>query len=231
VRYRDLIRQDSVLSKHVIVPEVFSHLCSEMVLTSRWVPGLPIDKASKLSQNVRNAIARTMLVMTIRELFEWRFIQSDPNFANFLYDDHSRKVHLIDFGAAREYSKSFVDGYMKLVWAAANSDRKTLLEQSLELGFLTGDESQEFVDAHIDAGMVVGEPFLKHEPYNFEDSNLTNRIGSYSGIFMKYRLTPPPTEAYSLHRKLAGAFYLCMKLRANISCRDILEETFRNYKF
>lgn len=48
---------------------------------------------------------------------------------------------------------------------------------------------------------------------------------------MKYRLTPPPKEAYSLHRKLAGAFLLCIKLRANIPCRDILEATYNSYDF
>ena len=39
------------------------------------------------------------------------------------------------------------------------------------------------------------------------------------------------TEAYSLHRKLAGSFYLCIRLKAVIKCRDILEDTYKNYKF
>jgi hypothetical protein len=29
--------------------------------------------------------------------------QTDPNFSNFLYDARTRVLHLIDFGAAREY--------------------------------------------------------------------------------------------------------------------------------
>ena len=77
-------------------------------------------------------------------MFFRRFIQSDPNFANFLYDDPKRTINLIDFGAARAYSKEFVDGYMKLVWAAANEDKQTILEVSRDLGFITGDETPEF---------------------------------------------------------------------------------------
>ena len=87
------------------------------------------------------------------------------------------------------------------------------------------------MDAHVAAGLVVGEPFLLDAPFDFGNSQLTTRLGSYGGTFMKYRLTPPPTEAYSLHRKLAGAFMLSIKLKAHINCRDILESTYKQYDF
>lgn len=85
--------------------------------------------------------------------------------------------------------------------------------------------------AHVETGLVVGEPFLKNDPFDFANSNLTKRISHYGNVFMKYRLTAPPTEAYSLHRKLAGAFLLCIKLKAVIKCRDILEDTYKAYTF
>ena len=104
------------------VPLVYPELSSPQILTSQFVEGVSIDKALDLPQVVRNAIARSILILTIRELFEWRFIQSDPNFGNFLYDDSGEKrvVNLIDFGASREYDKAFVDKYLRTVWAAAN---------------------------------------------------------------------------------------------------------------
>lgn len=30
-------------------------------------------------------------------------LQTDPNWGNFLYDANEHKLHLIDFGAARDY--------------------------------------------------------------------------------------------------------------------------------
>jgi aarF domain-containing kinase len=147
-RYRNLIMEDKILRRHSYVPKVFPELCTKRILTTELVAGESIDKAVIYSQEVRNAIARTALVVSIRELFSWRFIQSDPNFANFLYDDPSRTINFIDFGAARQYSKEFVDGYMKLVWAAANEDRATILEVSKSLGFLTGDETSDFVNGY-----------------------------------------------------------------------------------
>lgn len=38
---------------------------------------------------------------------------------------------------------------------------------------------------------------------------------------LKYRLTPPPPETYSLHRKLSGAFLLNMKLKTKINCKEL----------
>jgi len=231
IKYRNFILSDDILNKHVSVPEIYNDLSTNRILTSKLVPGIPIDKAITLSQSIRNALARTILIITIKELFQWRFIQSDPNFGNFLYDDNKRIINMIDFGAAREYSKKFVDGYMKLVWAASNNDRNEVLNISKDIGFLTGDETIEMTNAHIDAGLVLGEPFLTNEPFDFANSHLTKRVSKHGETFMKFRLTPPPTEAYSLHRKLAGAFLLCIKLKAVIPCRDILEKTYKNYKF
>ena len=76
--------------------------------------------------------------LTIRELFEWRFMQTDPNWANFMYNSSTDKIGLVDFGAARSFPKSFVDQYFNIVWAAANSDSKTMMDHSIKLGFLTG---------------------------------------------------------------------------------------------
>ena len=232
-RYRQLVINDSILSRHLSVPEVYPELSTRRILTSRFVNGVTIDKTTLLPQAVRNAIARTILINTMRELFEWRFIQSDPNFGNFLYDDSGpvKTVHMIDFGASRQYPKLFVDGYMKIVWAAANLDRRTVLEVSKELKFLTGDETPEMMNAHVEAALVVGEAFRSHDKFDFGNSKLTQRIGKFGSIFMKYRLTPPPSEAYSLHRKLAGAILLCIKLKAHITCRDILERCGRSMEF
>ena len=45
------------------------------------------------------------------------------------------------------------------------------------------------------------------------------------------RNSPPPEEVYTLHRKLAGAYMLCIKLGAIIPCRDMLEDVVRNHDF
>lgn len=42
-------------------------------------------------------------------------MQTDPNWSNFLYDEATKSINLIDFGAARDFPKSFVDNYLRMV--------------------------------------------------------------------------------------------------------------------
>ena len=45
-------------------------------------------------------------------------MQTDPNWGNFLYNQETGKIYLLDFGASREYSRKFVDHYIevRLCW-------------------------------------------------------------------------------------------------------------------
>jgi len=45
----------------------------------------------------------------------------------------------------------------------------------------------------------------------------------------KHRLTPPPKEIYSLHRKIVGAYMMCMKLKSRVPAREIFIETHTNW--
>ncbi|KAL6954408.1 mitochondrial chaperone [Sarracenia purpurea var. burkii] len=158
-------------------------------------------------------------------------MQTDPNWSNFLYDEATRTINLIDFGAAQDYPKSFVDDYLIMVLACANNDRETVIDMSRRLGFLTGMESDVMVDAHVQAAFIVGLPFSKSGVYDFRSTNITQSISSLGATMLRHRLTPPPDEAYSLHRKLSGAFLACIKLGAVVPCRELLLKVYESYQF
>jgi aarF domain-containing kinase len=226
-RFRGLLAGDLAIT----VPEVIRELSTKRVLVTSWLEGMPIDQVIEagLPQEVRDHIARTLLRLTLKELFVWRFMQTDPNWGNFFYDPARGTVGLLDFGAAREYDRQFVDDYLRLVWAAANDDRATIESVSVKLGFLTGFEDAAMLEAHIASGLVVGEPFRCAGAFDFKASGITARVTKYGSVFAEHRLTPPPTEVYSLHRKLAGAFLICIRMGAKIHCRDLLEELWSQY--
>jgi aarF domain-containing kinase len=189
-KFKELVGSDPVLVRNgVVVPDVIEHLTTEQVITSEYSPGGTIDKVSNMDQEERDRIGRTILYLAIKELFDWRFMQTDPNWGNFLYDVGTRQTTLIDFGATREYSKEFVDGYLRVVWASANRDEETLMAQSRRMGFLTGEENDAMLHAHKMSGFTVGEPFWTDEPFDFRGSEISTRMGEHTSVFLKHRLT------------------------------------------
>ncbi|KAE9618874.1 putative cadmium-transporting ATPase [Lupinus albus] len=226
-RFRDLLGG----KEGFYVPIVVDDISSKRVLTTELVYGITIDKVALLDQETRNYIGKKLLELTLLELFVFQFMQTDPNWGNFLYDEAAKTINLIDFGAARDFPKRFVDDYLRMVLACANSDSDGVVEMSRRLGFLTGMESDVMLDAHIQAGFIVGLPFSRPGGFDFRSSNITQSISHLGATMLKHRLTPPPDEAYSLHRKLSGAFLACIKIGAVVPCRDLLLEVYKHHKF
>ena len=48
------------------------------------------------------------------------------------------------------------------------------------------------------------------------------RLREHAKVFLTDRLTPPPVEAYSLQRKLAGVYLTCIKLGGVVDGRKLL---------
>jgi len=56
------------------------------------MPGVPIDQIADSSQEVRNRAAERFLELCLREMFEFRMMQTDPNWSNFLFEKNTERV-------------------------------------------------------------------------------------------------------------------------------------------
>jgi len=88
------------------------------------------------------------------------------------------------------------------------------------------------VNAHLESMIALGEPFrsTSPSPYNFTNQAITERVRAQIPVMLRERLTPPPSETYSLNRKLSGAFLLCAKLNAHVKCREMMMQVTREYR-
>ncbi|KAJ8593104.1 ABC1-domain-containing protein [Rhizopogon salebrosus TDB-379] len=159
-----------------------------------------------LPQEKRHEIASRIIGLCLRELFRFRLLQTDPNFMNFLWNSRSQQLSLVDFGVTREYNKEFMDNWLRFLQAAVSEDRIACAELSWSLWYLTGEENEIMLDAHIDSMILLATPFKSTTPQPFAFgpgtpwADITARIRAYIPVMLKHRLTPPQRETYSLNR-------------------------------
>jgi aarF domain-containing kinase len=211
------------------IPDIIDHLSTKNVLTTTFFDGITLDNAINEDQATRDQIGTAILKLCLLELFKFKAMQTDPNWSNFLFNPANKTIGLIDFGSSRDFTPGFIENYIKIMRASADNDPERIKELSIQGGFLTGYETREMIDAHINAVMILGAGFRTEEAFDFGSQNTTHSIHKLIPVMLKHRLTPPPEDSYSLHRKMAGAFLLCSKLRSRVYCKPLFENIWKEY--
>ncbi|KAI0011161.1 ABC1-domain-containing protein [Xylariaceae sp. FL0662B] len=219
-RYRELLADELDV---FVVPRIYGEASGKHVLTMEFMEGVGVTRVQSFTQEQKDWIGTQLLRLCLREITEFRFMQTDPNWTNFQYNARTNKLELLDFGASRAYPAAFVRHYVGLLAAASRADRGAVKDLSERLGYLTGHESRAMLDAHVASILTLAEPFLASAPevYDFHDQTITQRVKALIPVMIRERLSPPPEETYSLHRKLSGAFLLCARLGSRVRCREL----------
>lgn len=103
MRFRELLFDDN----RFYVPQIIPELSTKRILTAEMVSGKPLDKIMEMDQATRNwvqgllrlgadceQVAARVMELCLREVFEFRFMQTDPNWSNFFYQAKKKRVIL-----------------------------------------------------------------------------------------------------------------------------------------
>jgi predicted unusual protein kinase regulating ubiquinone biosynthesis (AarF/ABC1/UbiB family) len=204
----------------VAIPRVHRDLTTPRVLAMDFLRGVPLEDLCGVehAQERRDDVAALLYRLLLREIFELRFVQSDPNFANFLWLPESQQVGLVDLGAAHAVAPRVAAQYARLIGGAMAGSRDALRGFALELGYVRGDEPHARIEGVVDALAIGCEPFAARGFYEFARSDLTERLrnAALELAFVRGHRRPPPVETLFLQRKFAGTFLLCARLRARV---------------
>lgn len=220
-RYRELLAD----APQFVLPEVASELTTENILAMSFVEGQPIESLQGATRVARERAMSLLMELLFRELFEFKMVQTDPNFANYQYCYQSKQLILLDFGATRTYSDEIVEAYRNLFRAAIAQDRDALFVSARAIGYFQEEMSQDQRESLLDLFMMATEPARHPGPYDFSESDLTSRL-SEAGMTLsmeKGYWHTPPADALFLHRKLGGMFMLAARLQARVDVRSLLQ--------
>ncbi|WP_421862084.1 ABC1 kinase family protein [Motiliproteus sp.] len=212
-------------SPEFVMPEVVAERTTQEVLCMTYLEGMPIEQLASASAEVRNLVATQLAELVLRELFEWGLVQTDSNFGNFRYQAEQERIGLLDFGATRAYSRGFIERLRRLMRAARAGDLQQIENHAGDLGYLRADEAQVYRHGLSQMINTVAEPFRHQGPYDFAASDLSQRVADIAidlRVQQRY-LHLPPTDVLFLHRKIAGTYLLCARLRAQVDVSGLVE--------
>lgn len=221
IRYHDALKEHP----HFVVPKIHTESCSDSVLAMEFIDGVPIEHIEHYDQSTRDFVMHSLLELLFRELFEFKMVQTDPNFANYLYIESTRQIGLLDFGATREYSERFSAGYRQAFASVMNNDEQGLNDALEQIGFFSQTILPDQRQAILDLVKMACEPMLVDEPYDFKASGLAQKLreaGTILSMEQEYWHTPP-ADALFLHRKIGGMYLLAARIGAKVNIRQLVQ--------
>ncbi|WP_299202445.1 AarF/ABC1/UbiB kinase family protein [uncultured Amphritea sp.] len=212
----------------LLLPAFYGDISTDDILCMSYMPGQPLDKLASAPQDERNRVVTLLMELFFAEFFTYHCVQTDPNLANYLYVEQSKKLGLLDFGATRDFCPDFVCRYKAALKAAVLMD-KPQLHQALEaLGFFNKSRDVKNADVVLDIFILATEPMRFDGEYDFAQSQLADKIRdkglAVSGDPDAWH-TPPPDVLF-LHRKMAGLYLIANRFSARVNIKKIVSDYF-----
>lgn len=221
-------RYGALLAGHpaFVVPEPIAELSGQRVLAMDFIAGAPIDTLQAADQAVRDRAMHALLALVLRELFEFGFMQTDPNFANYRWQAETGRIVLLDFGAARPVPAATTAAYRRLMHAGLAEDSAALQAALLEVGFVspvTVERHGAALDAMIAVLMAhLGRPGL----FDFADRSFVEEVRRQAETIAADRAAwhVPPADTLFVQRKVSGTALLAVRMAARLPLRDMVAQ-------
>jgi predicted unusual protein kinase regulating ubiquinone biosynthesis (AarF/ABC1/UbiB family) len=218
-QYAAVIENDDAF----IMPVLDKEFSSDTILAMSFEDGTPIEHLIDAPQETRDQVMSHLLRLFFKELFDFHLVQTDPNFANYQYDEETQKIVLLDFGATRTYTSQMAESYRQLMQGASRHNKVEVRQAILDIGLIRQDLPEKIQQNITDLAYMACEPLYGDSPYDFASSDLSSRLqqqGMQLGLEKEYVHTPS-ANAIFLHRKLGGLFLLAIKLKAKVDMQSL----------
>ncbi|MFQ3236492.1 MAG: putative unusual protein kinase regulating ubiquinone biosynthesis (AarF/ABC1/UbiB family), partial [Paraglaciecola sp.] len=176
-----------------IVPYVVAELSDQNVLAMEYIDGTPITDISSMGSATINLVCTQLMQLTYEELFNHRLMQSDPNFANYLYQGDTQKIVLLDFGACRNLTTRTSAHFLAMAGAMQKQDINDMKDALLALGLVDKNMSETAVETVLKACFEASSCLQNDLGYNLKKEQLIKRIQEISMVLVtdKTAVTSP----------------------------------------
>ena len=206
-------------------------------MTDNEVQSLPLSR--------RNKLAKAMLDLLMKEIFEWGVLQTDPNFGNYRIKCSAKRdtLVLLDFGAVRAFDNSFLNPLRATIAGAYHNDKAAVVQGVIDLKCIDECHPKSVQESFASFCMGLLEPL--REDFDGVSSDWINEKGEYCWAESKLikraakqaakssfslHFTVPPQEFALIARKLTGVFTFIVVVKAEFNGHDILKTYVDNWE-
>ena len=209
-----------------VVPARHADWSTDDILAMSFIDGVPIEDTINAPQEVRNLIARDLIALTLKELFTFKRMQTDPNFANYRYKQDTGQIVLLDFGATRVLSPAITNQYMRFMQAGIARDADTLDALLAEIGFVGPDTPTHHRAQVLRMIQLVFAALTEGSFVDFAKNELSQQMQKEGMALAEDGFVPPPLpmDVVFLQRKFGGVFLLAARLKAHVDVVGLLSE-------
>lgn len=231
----DYIREASYLSRfgallssepRFDVPDYFPDFSTDKILAMRYIQSRPIEEMIDAPADIRNGIVHDLIALTLRELYEFKVMQTDPNFANYRYNAATDSLVLLDFGASRDIDEPLVSAYRSLMQTILTGDSDATLDAAIDIGLLPAKMAPEDRAAILNIIDIAMEPLRTDAPFDFGNNQVAvNMREKTMELAAKRELWhAPPAEMIFIQRKFGGVYMLATRLKATVNIHALMRD-------
>jgi predicted unusual protein kinase regulating ubiquinone biosynthesis (AarF/ABC1/UbiB family) len=207
-----------------VVPMFHQDLSGLAVLAMSYADGVPIESLVTAPQADRDRVAALMIDLVLQELFSFGLMQTDPNFANYLYDPQTKRIVLLDFGATRVVPPAVQDQYRDLLTKALAGDNVGVFEAARAIGFFSEHTAKAYrglINRMIESALAM---LTSKGPVDFGNAAVIGELRDHGLTIAADRANwhIPPVDTLFVQRKLAGVYLLVSRLKARLDVREML---------
>ncbi|WP_026941232.1 ABC1 kinase family protein [Hellea balneolensis] len=207
------------------VPGFYPEFSTDKILTMSFSDSRPIEDMADAPQGTRDKIMRRLMDLTLRELFAFKLMQTDPNFANYRYDMKTDQLVLLDFGASRQIDDTLSGDYKRLLRTLLSGTAKDTFDAATEMGLLPANMKPKEANAVVEIIDLAMAPLGQDGPFDFGGNGLAadlrDKAMSLAGNRELWHV--PPAHMVFTQRKLGGVYMLASRLKARVNVRELLE--------
>ncbi|MBL8630625.1 MAG: AarF/ABC1/UbiB kinase family protein, partial [Rhodospirillaceae bacterium] len=231
-RNLNLYRFMLAAEQHVAVPDVLPDLSTRRLLTMTWQEGRSLTDilAENPAQERRDRLGINLFRAWYLPFYGYGVIHGDPHLGNYTArpDD---TINLLDFGAIRIFSPSFVRGVIDLYRALEKGDQDLAVAAYETWGF-TGLKKEVIETLNQWAGFVYA-PLMEDRPRLIEETN-ASQYGAEVAAKVHAELkrlggVKPPREFVLMDRAAVGLGGVFLRLGAKVNWYRLFHDTIQNF--